>query len=93
MDNKKEHWASGTMIVMRDFDELNRVKLAVWPTHKMNYQDIGERFVRRSLLIEEMIKIFKEFDIDYRLYPVDISVRSLPTSIRVPPNWQAATTS
>lgn len=77
------------MIIFKDAEDLNRVRIAVWLTHRMNHQDMGERFSRRSLLLEEMVKIFKELDIQYRLLPVDINVRALPpvSSERVPPSW------
>ncbi|KAE8667335.1 Mechanosensitive ion channel protein 6 [Hibiscus syriacus] len=91
--NRKDHWCSDPMIVVKDLDKLNRMKLALWVTHKMNYQDIGERLERRSRLAEEMVNIFKEFDIQYRLFPVDINVCNLPTSSRFPSTWTTAETS
>lgn len=93
VDNKKEHWYPSPMIIMKDVEDLNRVRFAVWLTHKMNYQDIGERWVRRAFLVEEMTKIFRELDIQYRLFPLDINVRSMPTvtSNRLPPSWTGAT--
>lgn len=72
--------------------------MAVWLCHRINHQDMGERYARRSLLIEEMAKIFQELDIQYRLLPIDINVRAMPsvapvpTSTRLPPNWTATTT-
>ena len=83
------------MVIMKDLEDLNRVKMAVFLCHKMNHQDMGERFARRSLLIEEMVKIFKELDIQYRLLPIDINVRAMPTvtSTRVPSNWSSSTPS
>ncbi|KAL5140275.1 Mechanosensitive ion channel protein 6 [Glycine soja] len=93
IDNKKEHWYPSPLIVYRDYDQLNMVRLAIWPTHRMNFQDMGERFVRRSLLLEEMIKIFRELDINYRLLPMDINVRATPTtSDRLPPSWTSVPT-
>ncbi|CAL0300510.1 unnamed protein product [Lupinus luteus] len=92
IDNKKEHWHASPLIVFKDCEQLNMVRLAIWPTHKMNFQDMGERFARRSLLIEEMIKIFQELDMQYRLLPHDISIRSMPTtSDRLPPSWATIT--
>ncbi|KAH7518347.1 mechanosensitive ion channel protein 6 [Ziziphus jujuba] len=93
IENKKEHWCTQPMIVMKDVEELNRVRFAVWLNHKMNFQDIGERWMRRSLLVEEMIKIFRELDLQYRLFPLDINICSMPpvTSTRVPTNWTATT--
>ncbi|XP_057736341.1 mechanosensitive ion channel protein 6-like [Arachis stenosperma] len=92
IDNKKEHWYPSPFIVFKDCELLNMVRIAVWPTHRMNFQDMGERFIRRSLLIDEMIKIFRELDIQYRLQPLDISIRSMPTtSERLPPSWSTIT--
>ncbi|KAJ8755702.1 hypothetical protein K2173_022682 [Erythroxylum novogranatense] len=91
IDNKKDHWYPAPMIILKDAEGLNSVRIAVWLTHKMNHQDMGERFVRRSLLLEEITKIFRELDIQYRLLPLDINVRALPpaSSDRVPPAWSS----
>ncbi|KAJ7967114.1 Mechanosensitive ion channel protein [Quillaja saponaria] len=91
VDNKKEHWYPSPMIIFKDVEELNRMRIAIWPTHRMNHQDMGERWVRRALLVEEMAKIFRELDIQYRLLPLDINIRSMPTSDRLPPNWRTTT--
>ncbi|KAF8020629.1 hypothetical protein BT93_G1157 [Corymbia citriodora subsp. variegata] len=92
VDSKKEHWYSSPMIIMKDIEELNRVRIVVWLCHRMNHQDMGEKFTRRSLLIEEMVKMFRELDIQYRLLPLDINVRAMPalSSARVPPAWANA---
>lgn len=93
IENKKDHWCTAPMFIFKDVEDLNRVRFAVWLNHKMNHQDMGERFERRDLLVEEMVKVFRELDMQYRLYPVDINVRSLPisttnvTSDRLPPTW------
>ncbi|XP_010066309.2 mechanosensitive ion channel protein 6 [Eucalyptus grandis] len=90
IDNKKEHWYSSPMIVMMDVEELNRVRIAVWLCHRMNHHDMGEKFMRRSALVEEMVKIIRELDIQYRLLPRDINIRAMPalSSARVPPAWE-----
>lgn len=93
VDNKKDHWHPSPMIVFRDMCGLNSVKIAMWPTHKMNHQDMGERYVRRSQLLEEIGKSCRELDIEYRLYPLNINIKSIPspassiTSDRIPPSW------
>lgn len=72
-----------------NFEHLNTLKLSVWMRHRMNHQNMGERWKRRALLVEEMVKILKELDIEYRLYPVDINIRAMPAinSTRMPPAW------
>ncbi|XP_010465392.1 PREDICTED: mechanosensitive ion channel protein 5-like [Camelina sativa] len=93
VDNKKDYWYPAPMIVYLSIDDLNSVKIAVWLTHRMNHQDMGERYIRRGQLLEEVAKACRELDIEYRLYPLNINVRSLPptagpvTSDRIPPSW------
>ncbi|KAG9149037.1 hypothetical protein Leryth_010648 [Lithospermum erythrorhizon] len=91
VDSKSDYWYPAPMIVMRDVVDLNRIKWSVWVSHTMNFQDMGERWMRRATLVEEMVKIFRELDIEYRLLPVDLNVRNLPplTSTRLPSNWSA----
>lgn len=93
IDNKKDHWYPAPMIVFLSMDDLKSIKIAVWLTHRMNFQDMGERFIRRGQLLEEVGKACRELDIEYRLYPQSIHIRSLPppitpgTSDRLPPPW------
>ncbi|KAL8524240.1 hypothetical protein ACS0TY_013994 [Phlomoides rotata] len=89
VDNKSEHWYPAPMIVMRDVEDLNRLKFSIWLSQRMNFQDMGERWTRRALLVEEMVKIFRELDIEYCMLPLDVNVRNMPpvSSSRVPSNW------
>lgn len=86
IESKGEHWHAAPMLIMRDVEDLNKLTISIWPTHKMNYQDIGERWNRRALLVEQMVKIFKELDIQYRLLPLDVNIRSIPSSDNAPSN-------
>ncbi|KAL3641044.1 hypothetical protein CASFOL_016012 [Castilleja foliolosa] len=89
IDNKTEHWQPAPLIIMRDAEDMNRIKFSMWPNHRMNHQYMGERWVRRALLVEEMVKTFRELDIEYRLLPLDVNVRNMPSisSTRLPSNW------
>lgn len=91
VENKSDHWYPAPMIVMRDVEDMNRIKWSVWLSHTMNHQDMGERWARRGLLVEEMVKIFRELDIEFRMLPLDINVRNMPAlnSSRLPSNWLA----
>lgn len=85
--NKKEHWYPDPMIVLKDAESLYMLRIAVWVTHRMNFQDMGERWVRRAHLVEECIKIFRELDIEYRTYPVNVN--GMPPMCFPPPTWGA----
>ena len=84
-----------TLRVFKDMESLNSARIAVWPTHRMNHQDMGERWARKSQLVEEIAKICRVLDIKYRLYPLDINVKTmtsptgLPVSDRLPHHWTA----
>jgi len=82
------------MVIMKDVEDLNKLNMSVWLTHKMNYQDIKERWNRRDQLIEEMIKVLKELDVEYRLLPFDVNVRNQPPLLnKLPSNWKTCATS
>ncbi|XP_015059628.1 mechanosensitive ion channel protein 6-like [Solanum pennellii] len=89
IENRSDHWYPAPMIVMRDVENMNGIKWSVWLSHTMNHQDMGERWARRALLIEEMVKTFRELDIQYRMLPLDINIHNLPplSSTRAPSNW------
>ncbi|XP_050365035.1 mechanosensitive ion channel protein 8-like [Argentina anserina] len=90
VETKTNHWHPAPMVILRDVEELNKLKISVWLTHRMNHQDMMARWTRRALLIEEMVKVFKELDIQYRLLPIDVNVRNMPSpSSKLPPNWTA----
>lgn len=89
IESKTEHWYPNPMIVVRDVDDMNRLKISMWLQHRMNHQDMGERWVRRAALVEEMVKVLRELDIEYRLLPLDVNVRNIPplSSTRLPSTW------
>ncbi|CAI9758017.1 unnamed protein product [Fraxinus pennsylvanica] len=87
--SRSDHWYPAPLIVMRDVEDMNTLKWSVWLSHTINHQDMGERWTRRALLVEEMVKIFCELDIECRLLPHDVNVRKMPplTSTRLPSTW------
>lgn len=84
-----DHWYPAPMIVLRDIEDMNRLKISLWLSHRINFQDMGERWVRRALVVEEMIKTFKELEIEFRMLPLDVNVRNMPAMVsnRLPSNW------
>lgn len=89
MENKTEHWYPNPSVVLRDVDDMNRLRVSIWMRHRINFQDMGEKWTRRELVLQEMIKVLRELDIEYRLLPVDLNVRNMPTanSARLPSTW------
>ncbi|CAI9270426.1 unnamed protein product [Lactuca saligna] len=44
IENKSDHWYPAPMIVLRDVDDMNRLKISIWLSHRINFQDMGERW-------------------------------------------------
>jgi hypothetical protein len=80
------------MVVLRDVDDTNKLKVSIWLRHTLNWQDMGMRFVRRELVLQEMIRVLKDLDIEYRMLPLDVNVRNAPPlqSTRMPTTWNYA---
>ncbi|KAJ4889156.1 Mechanosensitive ion channel protein 7 [Raphanus sativus] len=89
IDSKPEYWHPSAKIIVKNVEALNMIRLVIWPDHRFNHQDMLERWSRRSVLVEEVIKILLELDIQHRFYPHDINVKTMPTvvSSRVPQGW------
>ncbi|KAK4779704.1 hypothetical protein SAY87_015818 [Trapa incisa] len=93
IESKSEHWCPGPMIVLIDFEKLNKLKFQVWLTRRTNHQDMTEKYTRKELLMEEMVNIFKELDIQYRLRRASLPV--IPNNNPQPhlPFWTATSSS
>ncbi|KAL6654230.1 hypothetical protein ACP70R_007695 [Stipagrostis hirtigluma subsp. patula] len=89
IDNKKDHWYPGAKVVLRDVHDTNKLKVSIFLRHRLNFQDMGMRFVRRELVLQEMIKVLKDLDIEYRMLPLNVNVRNAPPiqSTRMPTTW------
>ncbi|XP_041018898.1 mechanosensitive ion channel protein 6-like isoform X2 [Juglans microcarpa x Juglans regia] len=89
IESKNEHWHPAPMVIVREVIDMNKLMMTVWATHQMNFQEMRERWSRRALLIEEMVKVFREVDIEYRMLPLDVNIRNMPPLIsdRLPSNW------
>jgi len=77
------------MVVLRDVDDTNKLKVSIWLRHTLNFQDMGMRWVRRELVLQEMIRVLKDLEIEYRMLPLDVNVRTAPPiqSTRMPTTW------
>ncbi|KAM0949795.1 putative mechanosensitive ion channel MscS, LSM domain superfamily [Dioscorea sansibarensis] len=91
IESKKEHWYPTPTVMLRDVDDMNRLRISIWLQHRINYQDMGLRWARREMVFQEMIKVLRELDIEFRLLPLDVNVRDMPplSSPRFPSTWTA----
>ncbi|OMO91742.1 Mechanosensitive ion channel MscS [Corchorus olitorius] len=74
IDSKPQHWRPGHSIQFRDIENVNKMKMGLYVTHTINFQNFGDKASRRSELVFELKKIFKDLDITYQLLPQEVRV-------------------
>ncbi|GLT81133.1 hypothetical protein SLA2020_525360 [Shorea laevis] len=74
LESKSEHWRPGHNVVVKDIEDLNKMKMVLYVTHTINFQNYGDKNSRRSELVLELKKIFESLGIKYRLLPQEVQV-------------------
>ncbi|XP_024536127.1 mechanosensitive ion channel protein 5 [Selaginella moellendorffii] len=74
ISSKSAHWHNKSTIVVKDIEDMNRMKMALWVQHTMNYQNNGERLIRRSDLLIKLKTFFQELGIEYHLPPQEVTL-------------------
>lgn len=60
---------------IKEIEQVNKMKMALYVTHTINFQNYGEKSNRRSDLVFELKKIFEELGIKYHLLPQEVHIR------------------
>ena len=76
VEKKSEHWQPKFSVIVKELEELNKLKLSVSMQHTINFQDFSERMSRRSELLLEMKKFFSDLGIEYRLLTQPLQILS-----------------
>lgn len=74
LESKPQHWRSSHSVQVKDILDLNKIKMGLYVTHTINFQNSAEKNSRRSDLVLELKKIFEELGIKYRLIPQEVHV-------------------
>ncbi|KAK4479042.1 hypothetical protein RD792_014553 [Penstemon davidsonii] len=72
--SKPQHWNPNHSVQVREIVDVNRMMMALYVTHTMNFQNAGERGNRRSDLVFELKKIFEDLGIKYHLLPQEVQI-------------------
>ncbi|KAL2945138.1 Mechanosensitive ion channel protein 10 [Bienertia sinuspersici] len=79
IESKPEHWRTGHSMQLKDIVDHDKIKMALYVTHTINFQNSAARGSRRSDLILELKKIFEELRIIYHLLPQEVHVTHVGT--------------
>ncbi|KAL1834527.1 mechanosensitive ion channel protein 10 isoform X2 [Daucus carota subsp. sativus] len=74
LERTPQYWHPNHNLVVKEIENVNKIKMALFFNHTMNFQEFGEKNRRRSELVIEMKKIFEELGIKYNLLPQEVQV-------------------
>ncbi|XWS26623.1 hypothetical protein CRYUN_Cryun26dG0046900 [Craigia yunnanensis] len=74
VESKPQHWRPGHSVQVKDIENVNKMKMGLYVTHTINFQNYGDKSNRRSELVLELKRIFEDLDIKYNLLPQEVKV-------------------
>ncbi|XP_028807021.1 mechanosensitive ion channel protein 10 [Neltuma alba] len=74
LERNPHHWHANHTVMVKQIENLNTIKMALYVSHTMNFQDYGEKNRRIAELVMELKKIFEELDMRYNLLPQAVHV-------------------
>lgn len=72
LEKNPQYWHPNHNVVVKEIENVNKIKMALYFNHTMNFQNFGEKSRRRSELVLEMKKIFEDLKISYDLLPQEV---------------------
>ncbi|KAK4598981.1 hypothetical protein RGQ29_009179 [Quercus rubra] len=72
LEKNPQHWHPNHNVLVKEIENVNKIKMGLYVFHTMNFQDFGEKNRRRTELVIEIKKIFEELNIRYNLLPQDV---------------------
>ncbi|AES73448.1 putative mechanosensitive ion channel MscS [Medicago truncatula] len=77
LEKNPQYWHPNFGLVVKEIENVNNIKMGLFVTHTMNFQEFGEKTKRRSELVMEVKKIFEDLNIRYNLLPQGVHLRHM----------------
>lgn len=72
IEKNPQLWHPNHSVIVKEIENVNKLKMALIFNHTINFQDFGEKNKRKSEIVLEMKKIFEELAIGYYLLPQEV---------------------
>ncbi|XP_010940811.1 mechanosensitive ion channel protein 10 isoform X1 [Elaeis guineensis] len=72
LESKPKYWHPKHSVLVKEIENVNKMKMALNVLHTMNHQNFPEKNNRRSELVFELKKIFESLGIKYHLLPQEV---------------------
>ncbi|XP_022754700.1 mechanosensitive ion channel protein 10-like [Durio zibethinus] len=70
-------WYPNHLVVVKEIENVNKLKMALYCNHTMNFQDFREKNRRRTELVLELKRIFEELGLRYNLLPQHVNLNQV----------------
>ncbi|CAA2957238.1 mechanosensitive ion channel 10-like [Olea europaea subsp. europaea] len=74
LEKNPQEWHPNHSVVVKEIENMNKIKMALFFNHTMNFQDFSEKNRRRTELVLEMKALFEELNIRYDLLPQEVNL-------------------
>ncbi|KAK9120419.1 hypothetical protein Syun_018036 [Stephania yunnanensis] len=79
IESKPKHWNPKHSLLVKETENVDKMKLTLSVLHTINHQNYGEKNMRRSELVLELKKIFENIGIKYHVLPQEIHLTQIST--------------
>ncbi|KAL0407661.1 UNVERIFIED_CONTAM: Mechanosensitive ion channel protein 10 [Sesamum radiatum] len=80
LEKNPQLWHPNHNLVVKEIENVNKIKMTLFFNHTMNFQDYPEKSRRKTDLVLEMKKIFEELNIRYDLLPQEVHLMDSQTT-------------
>ncbi|XP_058786013.1 mechanosensitive ion channel protein 10-like [Vicia villosa] len=77
LERNPQYWHPNFSLVVKEIENVNKIKMGLYVTHTINFQEFGEKTKRKGELVMEVKKIFEELKIRYNLLPQGVHLRHI----------------
>ncbi|XP_059444004.1 mechanosensitive ion channel protein 10-like [Corylus avellana] len=77
LESKPNYWNPKHSVIVKEIENVNKLKMCLAVQHTINHQNYGERNNRVTELILELKKMFETLDIKYRLLPQEVHLNKI----------------
>ncbi|KAK2983418.1 hypothetical protein RJ640_016025 [Escallonia rubra] len=82
IEGKPKYWNPKHSVLVKDIENMDKMKMVLCVLHTMNHQNYGEKAARRSELVFELKKTLENLGIKYHLLPQEVHLTQVHTDTR-----------
>ncbi|KAG6588065.1 Mechanosensitive ion channel protein 10, partial [Cucurbita argyrosperma subsp. sororia] len=87
IESKPQFWRPNHSILVKEIENVNKMKMGLHVNHTINFQNYGDKSSRRSELVLELKKAFEDLGIKYHLLAQEVQLNYVSSAApMVPPS-------